>query len=152
MENEINIIILIDVYMEVSIMVTIRAVSYSRFSSNNQRTESIDAQQRAIYKYIAENKYTPVGDYVDEAVTGTNLQRPGFQSMLDDAKKGMFDVVIVHKMDRFSRDVYDALGRSKEISILRVRIESLLNDLKKHLKVSSKRSFSWGSDSTIVKT
>ena len=52
MENEINIIILIDVYMEVSIMVTIRAVSYSRFSSNNQRTESIDAQQRAIYKYI----------------------------------------------------------------------------------------------------
>ena len=126
MENEINIIILIDVYMEVSIMVTIRAVSYSRFSSNNQRTESIDAQQRAIYKYIAENKYTPVGDYVDEAVTGTNLQRPGFQSMLDDAKKGMFDVVIVHKMDRFSRDVYDALDVQRKLAFYGVRIESVI--------------------------
>ena len=126
MENEINIIILINVYMEVSIMATIRAVSYSRFSSNNQRTESIDAQQRAIYKYIAENKYTPVGDYVDEAVTGTNLQRPGFQSMLDDAKKGMFDVVIVHKMDRFSRDVYDALDVQRKLAFYGVRIESVI--------------------------
>ena len=126
MENEINIIILINVYMEVSIMATIRAVSYSRFSSNNQRTESIDAQQRAIYKYIAENKYTPVGDYVDEALTGTNLQRPGFQSMLDDAKKGMFDVVIVHKMDRFSRDVYDALDVQRKLAFYGVRIESVI--------------------------
>ena len=126
MENEINIIILIDIYMEVSIMITIRAVSYSRFSSNNQRTESIDAQQRAIYKYIAENKYTPVGDYVDEALTGTNLQRPGFQSMLDDAKKGMFDVVIVHKMDRFSRDVYDALDVQRKLAFYGVRIESVI--------------------------
>lgn len=112
--------------MEVSIMTTIRAVSYSRFSSNNQRTESIDAQQRAIYKYIAENKYTPVGDYVDEALTGTNLQRPGFQSMLDDAKKGMFDVVIVHKMDRFSRDVYDALDVQRKLAFYGVRIESVI--------------------------
>ena len=126
MENEINIIILINIYMEVSIMTTIRAVSYSRFSSNNQRTESIDAQQRAIYKYIAENKYTPVGDYVDEALTGTNLQRPGFQSMLDDAKKGMFDVVIVHKMDRFSRDVYDALDVQRKLAFYGVRIESVI--------------------------
>ena len=107
-------------------MVTIRAVSYSRFSSNNQRTESIDAQQRAIYKYIAENKYTPVGDYVDEALTGTNLQRPGFQSMLEDAEKGMFDVVIVHKMDRLSRDVYDALDVQRKLAIYGVRIESVI--------------------------
>lgn len=107
-------------------MTTMRAVSYSRFSSNNQRTESIDAQQRAIYKYIAENKYTPVGDYVDEALTGTNTQRPGFQRMLEDAQKGMFDVVVVHKMDRFSRDVYDALDVQRKLAIYGVRIESVI--------------------------
>ena len=112
--------------MEVVIMTTIRAVSYSRFSSNNQRTESIDAQQRAIYKYIAENKYTPVGDYVDEALTGTNIQRPGFQRMLEDAQKGMFDVVIVHKLDRFSRDVYDALDVQRKLGIYGVRVESVI--------------------------
>ena len=112
--------------MEVVNMTTIRAVSYSRFSSNNQRTESIDAQQRAIYKYIAENKYTPVGDYVDEALTGTNTQRPGFQRMLEDAQKGLFDVVVVHKMDRFSRDVYDALDVQRKLAIYGVRIESVI--------------------------
>ena len=104
----------------------IKAVSYSRFSSHNQRTESIDAQQRAIYKYIAENQYTPVGDYVDEALTGTNTQRPGFQSMLDDAQKGLFDVVIVHKMDRLSRDVYDALDVQRKLALYGVRIESVI--------------------------
>lgn len=126
MENKINIIILINIYREVMLMAIIRAVSYSRFSSHNQRTESIDAQQRAIYKYIAENQYTPVGDYVDEALTGTNTQRPGFQSMLDDAQKGLFDVVIVHKMDRFSRDVYDALDVQRKLALYGVRIESVI--------------------------
>ena len=124
-------------------MTTIRAVSYSRFSSNNQRTESIDAQQRAIYKYIAENKYTPVGDYVDEALTGTNIQRPGFQRMLEDAQKGMFDVVIVHKLDRFSRDVYDALDVQRKLGIMGYELNLLLNDLRKHRKDNCKRSFSW---------
>ena len=123
---KVDFIILINIYMEVSIMTTIRAVSYSRFSSHNQRTESIDAQQRAIYKYIAENQYTPVGDYVDEALTGTNTQRPGFQSMLDDAQKGLFDVVIVHKMDRLSRDVYDALDVQRKLALYGVRIESVI--------------------------
>ena len=126
MENKINIIILINIYREVMLMAIIRAVSYSRFSSHNQRTESIDAQQRAIYKYIAENQYTPVGDYVDEALTGTNTQRPGFQSMLDDAQKGLFDVVIVHKMDRLSRDVYDALDVQRKLALYGVRIESVI--------------------------
>ena len=93
--------------MEVMIMTTIRAVVYARFSSTNQRSESIDAQKRACYKYISEKGYTPVGDYVDEALTGTNLLRPGFQKLLEDSQKGMFDTVIVHKYDRLSRSVYD---------------------------------------------
>ncbi len=57
---------------------TIKAATYSRFSSSNQREESIDAQQRAIYKYMAEKGYAPAGDYTDEALTGTNTDRPGF--------------------------------------------------------------------------
>ena len=78
-----------------------RAAAYCRFSSSNQREESIDAQLRAIYKYMDEHDYTPVGDYIDMALTGTNTDRPNFQRMIEDAKKGLFDVVIVHKMDRF---------------------------------------------------
>lgn len=115
-----------NVYMEVIIMAIIRAVSYSRFSSNNQREESIEAQQRYIYKYIAEKGYTPIGDYIDQALTGTNIDRPAFKNMIEDARKGLFDVVIVHKMDRFSRDVFDTLSVQRELEKYNVRIESVI--------------------------
>lgn len=112
--------------LAVSGLKNIRAVSYARFSSNNQREESIDAQQRAIYKYMAEKGYSPIGDYTDEALTGTNTDRPGFQKMIEDAKKGLFDVVIVHKMDRFSRNVYDTLDVQNQLLRYGVRIESVI--------------------------
>ena len=64
-----------------------RAAAYCRFSSSNQREESIDAQLRAIYKFMGEHDYTPVGDYIDMALTGTNTDRPNFQRMIEDAKK-----------------------------------------------------------------
>lgn len=107
-------------------MMTIKAATYSRFSSSNQREESIDAQQRAIYKYMAEKGYTPAGDYTDEALTGTNTDRPGFQRMIEDAKKGLFDIVLVHKMDRFSRNVYDTLDVQNQLLRYGVRIESVI--------------------------
>ena len=105
---------------------TIKAATYSRFSSSNQREESIDAQQRAIYKYMAEKGYAPAGDYTDEALTGTNTDRPGFQRMIEDAKQGKFDVVLVHKMDRFSRNVYDTLDVQNQLLRYGVRIESVI--------------------------
>ncbi len=126
MDNGINIIILINIYMEVMIMTTIRAVVYARFSSTNQRSESIDAQKRACYKYISEKGYTPVGDYVDEALTGTNLLRPGFQKLLEDSQKGMFDTVIVHKYDRLSRSVYDTLDVQQQLARYGIRVESVI--------------------------
>ena len=112
--------------MEVMIMTTIRAVVYARFSSTNQRSESIDAQKRACYKYISEQGYTPVGDYVDEALTGTNLLRPGFQKLLEDSQKGMFDTVIVHKYDRLSRSVYDTLDVQQQLARYGIRVESVI--------------------------
>ena len=41
-------------------------------------------------------------------------------------QKGMFDVVIVHKLDRFSRDVYDALDVQRKLGIYGVRVESVI--------------------------
>ena len=103
-----------------------RAAAYCRFSSSNQREESIDAQLRAIYKYMDEHEYTPVGDYIDMALTGTNTDRPNFQRMIEDAKKGLFDVVIVHKMDRFSRNVRDTLNIESELALYGVKVISVI--------------------------
>ncbi len=104
----------------------IRVAAYCRFSSSNQREESIDAQLRAIYKYMDERGYTPVGDYIDMALTGTNTDRPNFQRMIEDAKKGLFDVVIVHKMDRFSRNVRDTLNIESELAQYGVKVISVI--------------------------
>jgi len=85
-----------------------RAVGYCRFSSEQQRGGySIDAQKDAITAYCKAKDLKLLKFYVDEAKTGTKDKRDEFQQMIDDAKSKLFDVVIVHKLDRFSRNRYD---------------------------------------------
>lgn len=84
------------------------AVIYARFSSTNQREESIDAQVRACKKFAEEEGFIVVKIYADSARSGTNDNRPEFQQMIQDSEKGEFDTVIVHKLDRFSRQRYDS--------------------------------------------
>ncbi len=86
-----------------------RAALYARYSSDNQRAESIDAQLRAMRKYCDENEIEVVAEYCDYAKSGKSSRRPEFMNMIADSKNGSFDVVIVHKLDRFSRDRYDSV-------------------------------------------
>ena len=53
-----------------------KAVAYARFSSDNQRDESIEAQIRAIKKYCSENDYELIHEYADYALTGRSDHRP----------------------------------------------------------------------------
>lgn len=69
-----------------------------------QREESIDAQLRFNHEYAKRNEIEIIKDYSDEAVSGKTDDRPAFQQMLQDAKTGLFDVVICHKVDRFARN------------------------------------------------
>lgn len=80
---------------------------YARYSSDNQRVESIVAQLRACREYCQRYGYTIIKEYADEAMTGTNDHRPQFQQMLRDAEAGMFEMVIAHKVDRIGRNEFD---------------------------------------------
>lgn len=84
----------------------INAVLYARYSSDMQREESITAQLRAGRDYCNKKKYNIVKEYYDEAYSGTNDNRPSFQEMLTDAKNGLFEIVVFHKVDRNSRNEY----------------------------------------------
>ena len=55
-------------YMEKNAAKT--AAIYARFSSSNQREESIDAQLRICQRYAADNGYTVVREYSDSAISG----------------------------------------------------------------------------------
>ncbi|WP_186430915.1 recombinase family protein [Clostridium sp. BSD9I1] len=82
----------------------LKGVTYNRFSSTMQREESIDAQIRFNREYAKRNNIEIIKDYCDEAMSGKTDDRPAFQQMLKDAKMGLFDVVICHKVDRFARN------------------------------------------------
>lgn len=106
-----------------------RVVAYARFSSDNQREESIDAQLRAIYEYAHRHGMTIVDEYIDRAKTATSDKRPGFQQMITDAKGGDFQAIIVHKLDRFSRNRYDSAIYRNKLSQLNVRLYSVVENL-----------------------
>ena len=92
-----------------------KAVIYARYSSTNQREESIEAQVRAYNKYAKDNNYTIVNIYKDSAKSATTANRPAFQQMIADSSKKEFAYVIVHKLDRFSRDRYDSVTQKRKL-------------------------------------
>ena len=60
------------------------AVIYDRFSSHSQREQSIEGQLKTCYKFVADNGYTVIGEYIDRAQSGTNDNRAEFQRMIAD--------------------------------------------------------------------
>lgn len=105
------------------------AVIYARFSSNNQREESIDAQVRACRQYAEQNGYAVIDVYADYAKSGTNDNRPEFQRMLEDSGTGKFDTVIIHKLDRFSRDRYDSIISKHKLKMNGCKLLSVLENI-----------------------
>ena len=103
-----------------------RVAQYARFSSENQRSESIDAQIRAMNQFCKQNHWQVVSTYTDEARSATTDNRPQFQQMIADSGKGLFDIVLVHKLDRFSRDRYDSAIYKKKLKKNHVKLCSVL--------------------------
>lgn len=85
-----------------------RVAAYCRYSSDNQREESIDAQLRAIKEYCKTKRYSLVKVFIDEALTGTTDNRPEFLRMVQESENKSFDAILVHKLDRFARNRYDS--------------------------------------------
>ncbi len=106
-----------------------KAAVYARYSSDNQREESIDAQLRHIKEYCQRNNMQIVKIYTDEARSATTDDRPSFIQMIKDSELGLFDAVIVHKLDRFSRDRYDSAFYKRQLKKNGVRLISVLEPL-----------------------
>ncbi len=83
-------------------------VIYARYSSDNQREESIEGQVRECMAFAEKNGITILGHYIDRAFSAKTDNRPDFQKMIRDSGKRLFDVVLVWKLDRFARNRYDS--------------------------------------------
>ena len=87
-----------------------KAVAYMRYSSYNQNEKSIDSQRNAIRAYCRQNSIELVGEYVDQAFTATNDNRPDFQRLMYDVeRRPNWNTLIVFDSSRFARNINDAI-------------------------------------------
>ncbi len=85
-----------------------RGVIHARYSSDNQREESIEGQLRECKEYAEKNDIQIIGTYTDRALSAKTDNRPGFQKMIKDSVDKKFDIVLVWKLDRFARNRFDS--------------------------------------------
>ena len=71
------------------------AVIYARYSCDKQTEQSIEGQLRVCKDYAKSHDIMILDTYIDEAMTGTNDNRPEFRRMIDDSKKHLWDYVLV---------------------------------------------------------
>ncbi len=80
---------------------------YYRLSQEDERAGeslSIDNQRHILRKYAEENGFEIYDEYIDDGVSGTTFQRPEVQRLLDDAKTGVINTIIVKDLSRFGRN------------------------------------------------
>jgi DNA invertase Pin-like site-specific DNA recombinase len=97
-----------------------RAALYARVSTEEQ-TEgySIDAQRRAFQTLCQGRGWIPCREYIEEgksARTENINKRPVFKQMMSDAEMKQFDVLVCHKLDRFSRNLRITLEYFEKLS------------------------------------
>ena len=100
------------------------AVIYARYSSDNQREESIEGQIRECTAYAEKNDLTVVKHYIDRAISAKTDNRPEFQQMIKDSDKKLFDIVLVWKLDRFARNRYDSARYKTQLKKNSVKLVS----------------------------
>src|SRR5581483_3158176 len=109
----------------------VRAAIYARYSSDNQRPESIDDQIQACQELAAARGYVvdPAHLYKDEAKSGALRDRPGLEALLAAARARQFEVVLVDDLSRLSRDNHFLLTLYAEFRFNGVRIISRADSL-----------------------
>jgi len=108
-----------------------RAAIYARYSSENQRPESIEDQIAACRRLACQRGFSVLEDhvYADQAQSGARRDRQGLSGLVDAAKSGQFDVVLVDDLSRLARDNYLMLSVIAELHFEGVRVVSVADGL-----------------------
>ncbi len=78
-------------------------------SAAKAESNSISNQKNLIKDFLKEkDDIIVVSEYVDDGYSGSNFERPGFQMMMEDIKRGKVDCVVVKDLSRFGREYIDS--------------------------------------------
>ncbi len=100
----------------------IRVAAYARVSAEMEwKLHSLEEQSDYFRSYIsAHDDWELVGVYSDYGISGTVIQRPEFQRMLDDCRAGKIDLVVTKSITRFARNTIILLQTIRELKALGV--------------------------------
>lgn len=96
----------------------LRVTDYARVSTNtHEQKKSLQNQVEHFEQYIKENpNWTYVDGYVDDGITGTSdIKRDNFMKMIEDARRGKFDLIVTKEISRFSRNTLDSIKYTREL-------------------------------------
>jgi len=106
---------------------------YTRCSSDMQENldRSIPAQLKALRDYCDKKEYLVYKEYVEpgETAYGDDENREQFTAMIEDAKKHNFDLVLVHKFNRFYRNQFKSMFFKKTLKDYGVKVISISEEL-----------------------
>ena len=106
-----------------------RARLYARVSTEEQSKKglSIPVQLDVLKRYCTEHDIDIIDTYVDNGISASTIKkRKAFCRMLEELQKD--DLVLVTRLDRFSRNVYDANYLLKQFAPLNVQLKTILED------------------------
>jgi len=99
-----------------------RAALYARYSTDRQSEASIADQLRVCERLAERHGFTIVARYHDAAISGGTAQRPGYQAMLDAARRREFDVIVAEDTSRLWRNMAEQAPRLAELTDLGIAV------------------------------
>jgi site-specific DNA recombinase len=98
---------------------------YARYSTDLQNARSIDDQIRICRERAEREGWKIFECYTDHAISGASMMRAGLQQMLQDARNGKLDIILVESLDRLSRDQADIAAVFKHMQFAGIEIITL---------------------------
>ena len=107
------------------------AAGYTRVSMSEQAEEgfSLESQERIIRQFVRDRNWDLRRVYTDAGISGTRSDRPALKQLLRDAEQGDFEVVVVHSIDRFYRNLRGLLSTLERLNRHGVALVSITENL-----------------------
>lgn len=94
----------------------LKAALYIRVSTEEQaENNSIPSQKERLEAYCKSQDWEIYDCFIDDGFSGKNLDRPAMQKLLHKAQEKEFDIVLIYRLDRFSRRALDVLRVVEEV-------------------------------------
>jgi len=104
-----------------------RIACYMRCSTGDKQT--VESQKAEIEAYLATRVPKRVRWFQDVGHSGGKLDRPAFQTLMDDVRRRRFDILVCYRLDRISRSLIDAVHVLDQLRKNNVRLVTLADGI-----------------------